>query len=436
MPDEQTATMTESVGLEEAGEAESRDFSSADIRHNMTVCVMLEAIFTTGYTDFLVALQPLLVLLKASNALIGLATGAQFAALPGLFLSPFISRLFARKKWYLFTTHLPYLGALGLMGLAVLLYRQLGLSQPALLMVVFALTMAHQFFAGFVALPYQEYAAACIPMSHRGRFLGYSFSAGGVTSMLSAALGGLILLRLSKPLAFGYLFLMTWFICQSGYVVALLAREKPVPREKAPKPWSGAMLRAVKTDSRFLRTLLATVLHLLLLVPVWGFINIYGFRELKMPPATSATIQLITQAVRIGSCTFVGVLTDRLGPRRIFPYWSLVAFAALLPVLFTHNPFGVYASTALSALYMAGSAAAYTPLLYGLPKPEHRAGHFTVQLIFFNASYSIGPIVVGCLCDHFHYKSVFAAYSVLCLALFPISILLLRGLGDSAKDYT
>lgn len=232
--------------------------------------------------DLALASGPLFVFLNASNTIIGLTQSLMFLTLIGVFLSPFISVKLRIKKWYLMFSHVPYLGAWGAIGIALILSTKLGLSNSWLLGFVVAMSAANWFFAGFVTLAHNEYVAACMPMSHRGRLAGYSYTAGGAAGTISAAIGGIILLRVAKPMSFGYLYLMMWLICQSGYILALFGRERPTPIEKAPKPWSRAMLRAAWQDKPYLKMLALYAVYNMTFVPLLTvFLPIYGFRDLS-----------------------------------------------------------------------------------------------------------------------------------------------------------
>ncbi|MHB9036692.1 MAG: MFS transporter [Armatimonadota bacterium] len=417
------------------GLGENVEHCTADIRHNMIVVILLDSIFAMGFADLNIALQPLLVYLNASNATIGLATGATSAGLLGLFLSPWISRRFRVKKWYMFVTHLPYLGALGMIGLVIVLSRRFGIADPLLLKLVFCLIMAHWFFAGFVALPHQEYVAACIPMSHRGRYNGLSSAAGAVLGIVSSVIGGWILLRVSKPMAFGYLFLMTWAISQSGYIAALFAREKPTPVEKSPKPWSKDMIKCIWDDKGFFRLLLLGSCFGILVLSATAFVPVYGYRELHMIPATAAVIQLITMIIRIGLSALIGVFVDKISPKRVYPYMMLVVAASLIPVILIRSPYAVYTSIAINTVFSIGFGAASMALLYGLPSPEKRSSYFTVSLIISYLVGTCGPVVTGLVLDVVSYRVLFGVVAVIAVGFYPFAKFMLAPLSDHSKDY-
>ena len=365
-------------------------FAPAQLKRNMFYCIMLDVIWTMGWADFSLALQPLLVYLEASNTVIGIVSGATFMGLFGMFVTPWISRRFRYKKWYLIAVNIPYIGAIGAVGLAVVMSHRLNIPDPTVLKLVFWLILLHMFCAGFVALPHQEYVAACIPASHRGRLTGLSISMGSLLAIGSTAIGGVVLLRVAQPMAFGYLFLMTWAICQGGYVFAAFAKERPTPVECAPKPWTRDMLAAVWYDKPYVRYLTAWSAVTLLFYLVAPFTMVYALRELKLPVAIVAVVALIHQVVRTVLSAPAGAFVDRVGAKRIMPYWPGGLSLGIVAILAFPNQWGLFASTAISAVTVVIASTAYTVLNYGLPSPENRSGHYTIQLILSYGTAALG----------------------------------------------
>jgi MFS family permease len=407
-----------------------------EIKRNMIVLILLNATYNTGWTDFQLAMQPFLVFLGASNTKIGIITGSPFMALIGVIISPWITKHFRMKKKYLFSVNVPYLGMLFLIGLAGIFAERLHISNSYLLMYVFILTVAHCFFAGFCNLPCQEYMAACIPMSHRGRLTGYSASIAGVASIGAAALGGWMLAHISKPAAFGYVIVMGWTIMQGGYVIALFAKELPTPVEKSPPPWSATMLKMAWRDKSYVRFILMFFLYTTLVTQTFIFVNIYGFNNLKMAAATAAIMMIVSQAVRICLSIPLGHLADKLKPKRVLPYTFILAAVALFIPIIIQNQYGVYFSIAVSSAFGTLLCSAQTALLLGIPSPENRAGYYSLQLIAQNASLALGPIMIGFLCDALSYRMVFTITGIIAIIMIPLCIYMLRTLPDEANSYS
>lgn len=409
--------------------------SEADVKHNVKVNVFLDAIYCFGAADFALASGPLYVYLGASNTLIGAINSLAILALLGVLLSPYITRRFPYKKKYLFVVHLPYIGAYGLIGLGVLLSGMLGWSNEQLLHFVIAMMVVNFLASGFVTLPHQEFLAACIPMSYRGRYTGFSQSLGSVGGIVSAAVGGLVLLYFAKPMSFGVLFVMVWFFCQVGYILCLFAREPRTPVEESPPPYTRGMFSALWRDGKYLRVLGLNFLFFALINPAFAFVPIYGYKELGMEPATAAVIVLVQQVVRVVLSSHIGIFTDRLSAKKMLPLWLVAAALSFVPLFLLPNAYGVYASSALSALCLVGVNASFNALIYGLPSPENRSGHFTAQIVLRNLSEFVGMLSLGVLCDVLGFTRVFSGWIVLSLGFFLFARRLLRPLSSEARDY-
>jgi MFS family permease len=409
--------------------------SDADVRHNVKVNVLLDAIYTLGATDFALVAGPLYVYLKASNTVIGMINALAILALFGVVLSPYISTRFAYKKKYLFVVHLPYIGAYGLIGLGVIFSQNLGWSNAQLLNFVFAMMALNLLASGFVTLPHQEFLASCIPMRYRGRYTGFSMGLGSAGSIISSTVGGFLLYYLTKPAAFGWLYIMMWVFCQAGYVMCLFARERRTPVENAPTPWTKRMFQALWADKAFLRVVMLNFLFFTLINPAFTFIPIYGYRDLNMIPATAATILIVQQIVRALLASHVGILTDKFSPKRVFPFCLVAAALAFVPLLVVKNAYGVYISSGLSALCLVGAMASFNALIFGVPAPENRSGHFTIQILFRNLSEFAGMLAMGVLCDRLGYLPVFALWIPLSLAFGLMAWKLLAPLSAKANDY-
>ena len=434
-------------------EADAGTLTRADVTHNVKVLVFLDAIFCTGSSDLGIVIGPLYVWLGMSNTLIGIITGATIFGLLGVLVSPWISRHFPIKKIYMLAAHVPYLLPWLISGLALIFADRLGLSRGQLTYVICGLAIATTFLGGFVTLPHQEYVAACIPMSHRGRYTGYSLTIGGVSAVCSMALGGLILNAVKKPYAFGWLYVICWVFCQGGYLLSLLGREQRTPVEKSPKAWSKEMFKAFWNDKPFLRFMVVFVLFNICVNPMVGFYAIYGFRELKMVAAASAVLGIVATLARSVISAPAGHLVDRRGAKMVYAFSPLLAIPPALAILLVKDGFGihglgVYIALGLTSLGGAATYSSFTALAYGLPKAENRSGHFTFQILISYLATAVGPILVGWALDnvlpakmliagkHFsNYTLLFGIQVILCIIVTPIAWYLLKDLSDKPEDY-
>jgi len=411
------------------------ELSEADIKHNVKVNVFLDAIYCLGAADFALAAGPMYVFLGASNTMIGTISALAILALLGVILSPYISNCFPYKKKYLFVVHVPYIGAYGLIGLGIIFLPSLGWSNHQMLNFVFAMMVLNFLASGFVTLPHQEFLSACIPMRYRGRYTGFSMGLGSVGSIVSSLVGGLVLLHVTKPMAFGWLYVMIWFFSQLGYVMCLFAREPRTPVENSPTPYTKGMFVALWQDKNYLRVLFINFLFFTLINPAFMFVPIYGYKELNMIPATAAVIAVVQQVIRAVFSSHIGIFTDRLSAKRVFPIWLAVAALSFVPLFIMKNAYAVYISSALSALCLVGAMASFNALIFGLPSPENRSGHFTIQILLRNAAEFVGMLSMGMLCDVLGFSTVFFVWVPLSLVFFFMAGRLLRPLSSNSKDY-
>ena len=424
------------VAAKGAAAGRADELSEADAKHNVKVNVLLDAIYCLGAADFALAAGPMYVFLGASNTMIGTINALAILALLGVILSPYISNCFPYKKKYLFVVHLPYIGAYGLIGFGVIFSQSLGWSNHQLLNFVFAMMVLNFLASGFVALPHQEFLSACIPMHYRGRYTGFSMGLGSAGSIVSSLVGGIVLLHVTKPMAFGWLYVMIWFFCQLGYVLCLFAREPRTPVENSPKPYSKGMFVSLWKDKNYLRVLVINFLFFTLINPAFIFVPIYGYKELHMIPATAAVIAVVQQVVRALLSSHIGIFTDRWSAKKLFPVWLAVAALSFVPLFIMKNAYAVYISSALSALCLVGAMASFNALIFGLPSPENRSGHFTIQILLRNFSEFAGMLLMGVLCDKLGFSMVFAVWVLLSLAFLIMAWKLLKPLSSDSKDYT
>lgn len=410
--------------------------SPADIKHNIIVMLLIDCLFTLGTEEMSRAAGPLYKYLGASNTMVGLMAATQITSLLGIFLSPFISRRFPYKKVYVLITHIPYLLPWGLIGFGLIMSRHFGVSKEWLLHYVLIMNCMTGLFAGFVSLPHQEYVAACIPMSHRGRLNGYSNAAGAIVSMIGTGIAGWILLVLPEPTSYGWMYIMTWAICQGGYIVALFARERRTPIERTPKPWSKTMILNAVKDGPYMRVIGLYFVYSVFFLTVMMFVNLYGFKELRMIPAAAAGLGIVQKTAMLLTCTFVGLYVDKISAKRALSIFPLGLVAMFTPLIFWHSQYAVYMAVALWVVPNVGFAASFNCLISGIPKPEDRAGHFTFQILAMNVAVSLGSITNGFLFDKLGYRPMFAVLAGLALILIPVSKILLSPLSEKAEDYS
>ena len=409
------------------------NLSPREVRRNFACLVWMGSVFAMGWSEVVVVLQPLLVHYGASNTQIGIVQGVLIATLPGMFLSPWITRRFRHKKVYLFVTDSFYLLPVGLVGAAV----WAGGVGGSAAMVAFIVWMmfAGQIAAGFGGLPNQEFFTACIPMRLRGRLAGVSAGLGGLLGLGAAGFAAWLLDVMPQPQSYGVLLVLAWLLCQVADAAVLLAKEPPTPVEVSPTPWGGEMWRAFWRDKHFLRVTLACSLISPLLGQLAVFSSVFAFRELGFKAQMAAWLGMAAAATRLSLSPAAGWLTDAWGARPALLLWAVLAGCGCLLLAVAPVTVSVFVAICIAAVAGSGFSGAMNALTSGIPLPHHRAGHFTLLGFCMIAANSAGPMLTGWIFDKVTYQQGFALLAAATAAVTVFSAWLLRDLSPHAGDY-
>lgn len=404
-----------------------------EVRRNFACLVWMGSVFAMGWAEVVVVLQPLLVHYGASNTQIGIVQGVLIATLPGMFVSPWITRRFRHKKIYLFVTDSLYLLPIGLVGAAVWAGGVGG--NAAMVAFIVWMMLAGQIAAGFGGLPNQEFFTACIPMRLRGRLAGVSAGLGGLLGLGAAGFAAWVLEVMPKPQAYGVLLVLAWLLCQLADAAVLLAKEPPTPVEVSPSPWSKAMWQAFWRDRAFLRVALAVSLISPLLGQLAVFSSVFAFRELGFKAQMAAWLGMTAAGSRLALSPLAGWLTDTWGARPALLLWAALAGSGCLLLALVPTSASVFVAAGIAAVAGSGFAGAMNALTCGIPLPHHRAGHFTLLGFCMIAANSAGPMLTGWIFDQLNYQAGFAILAAATAAVVGLSAWLLRDLSPHAEDY-
>lgn len=400
------------------------DLSQSEVRRNFFCLAWMGSVFAMGWSEVVVVLQPLLVHYGASNRQIGIVQGVLIATLPGMFLSPWITRRFRHKKIYLFVADSLYLLPIGLVGAAVWA-GGVGDSAAMVGFIVWMLLVG-QIAAGFGGLPNQEFFTSCIPMRLRGRLAGVSAGIGGLLGLGAAGIAAVVLDVMPKPQAYGALLVLAWLLCQVADAAVLFAKEPPTPVEASPSPWSREMWRAFFHDKAFLRVALVVCLISPLLGQLAVFSSVFAFRELGFKAQMAAWLGMTAAGARLGLSPAAGWLTDTWGARPALLLWSALAGCGFLLLALFPGTGSVFAAAGIAALAGSAFSGAMNALTSQLPPAHHRAGHFTLLGFCMITANSAGPMLTGLLFDSVSYRWGFGVLAAMTAAAVAASAILLR----------
>jgi MFS family permease len=410
------------------------ELSRSDVRRNFACLVWMGSVFAMGWSEVVVVLQPLLVHYGATNTQIGIVQGVLIATLPGMFLSPWITRRFRYKKIYLFVTDSLYLLPVGIVGAVVWAGGAGG--NEAMVGFIVLMMLLGQIAAGFGGLPNQEFFTACIPMRLRGRLAGVSAGLGGMLGLAATGIAAWILGVMPKPQAFGVLLVLAWLLCQLADAAVLLAKEPPTPVEASPRPWGREMWRAFFRDRKFLRLTLAVCMISPLLGQLAVFSSVFAFRDLGFKAQMAAWLGMTASGARLALSPAAGWLTDGWGARRSLLLWAAMVGGGFLLLAAFPVALSVFAVAGIAAVAGSGFAGAMNALTSGIPRPENRAGHFTLLGFCMIGANSVGPLLTGWLFDTVSYRTGFAVLAAAAIVMALLSGWLLRDLSARAEDYS
>jgi len=195
------------------------------------------------------------------------------------------------------------------------------------------------------------------------------------------------------------------------------------------------MIAAERTCCSDLRLTLTVCLISVLVGQLSLFASVFAFRELKFEAQMAAGLWMCTSIARLTLSPAAGWLTDRWGAKNSLLLWPALSALAFFPLAIFPGKISVFAATALAAVAWSGFSGAMNALTCGIPKPEHRAGHFTLLGFCLIAANSAGPVLVGWMFDRMPYRSGFLVLGSVALAVTALGSLLLRGLSSKAEDF-
>jgi MFS family permease len=196
------------------------------------------------------------------------------------------------------------------------------------------------------------------------------------------------------------------------------------------------MWRAFFADKPFLKVAISVCL----ISPLFGqlavFSSVFAFRDLGFKPQTAAWLGMTAAGGRLALSPVAGYLTDRWGARPSLLFWALAGGAGFVFLALLPGTVSVFMAAGLAAVAGSGFSGAMNALTSGVPKPEHRAGHFTLLGFCMIAVNSATPILTGKMFDHLSYREGFIVLALLSLAVIFLSARLLMGLSARAEDYS
>jgi MFS family permease len=287
-----------------------------------------------------------------------------------------------------------------------------------LILVIYAIKV---FSSGLMALPWQELIATVIPVSHRGRYWGYSLILGKLMGLVSATITGIILVSITYPYNYATMFLIGFFAVSISYVFLNMNIEPEIPRQKSEDSFS--LLTRIKgvfsKDRNFLIYLINRG-FIFLAGMALAFVTVYGINQYNLPIAQSATftaIMLISEIIGFG---IWGNLGDRSGYKRVIEISNLILILGIGSLLLVNTLWTLYLVFALMSFAHSGEYIADQNFAMEFGSEEDRPTYIGMSKTLIGPFFLLAPLIGGSLVQFWGYKSMFLTAMILSIISFSI----------------
>lgn len=358
--------------------------------------------------------------LTDSPILIGLIPALEGAGwfLPQLF---FAKRLEGQKRRLPTVLNLGIVERLPYLLLAVVTFFILKVDRNVAIAVFFGIYVIKAFTSGLVALPWQELIATVIPVSHRGRYWGFSLILGKLMGMGGAVITGLILANIAYPKNYSVMFGIAFMSVSISYVFLSRNIEPEKKREISSKyinTW-GKIKSILAEDNNF-RIYLVNRGFVFLSLMGLGFIAVYGIQKFQLTISYSATFTFVMFLFEIIGYGIWGYVGDKDGYKRIIENSNILFIFGILALLFVRSIWGLYLVFGMISLAHSGEYIADQNIAMEFGQEADRPTYIGMSKTLTGPFILLAPIIGGTLVQLFGYQTMFLISSILSMVAFVI----------------
>jgi len=277
------------------------------------------------------------------------------------------------------------------------------------------------FSSGVVALPWQELIATVIPVSHRGRYWGFSLVLGKLLGMFGAMISGLMLARIIYPLNYAYMFLIGFVCAAISYIFLSLNVEPEIERQKSAiniSVW-GRIKAILHTNKNFAAFLVNRGFVFLSFMGL-GFVTVYGIERFNLPISYSAIFAGVMLSTEIVGYAIWGAVGDRDGYKRVIEVSNGFLIAGLLALLFVESVWGLYVVFGILSFAHSGEYIADQNIAMEFGKEADRPTYIGMSKTLIGPFLLAAPIIGGGIVKLWGYKSMFLTALIISMIAFVI----------------
>jgi MFS family permease len=287
-----------------------------------------------------------------------------------------------------------------------------------LIIIIYAIKT---FSGGLVALPWQELIATVIPVSHRGRYWGYSLILGKLMGLGGAAISGILLISITYPYNYATMFLIGFCAVSISYIFLNMNIEPEIPRQNSKE--TIRLLSRIKDvlskDKNFLIYLFNRG-FIFLAGMALAFITVYAINTYNLPIAQSATFTAVMLVSEIIGFGIWGNLGDRSGYKRVIEISNFILILGILSLLFVNTLWALYLVFALMSFAHSGEYIADQNFAMEFGTEENRPTYIGMSKTLTGPFFLLAPIIGGSLVQFLGYKSMFMAALIMAVISFTV----------------
>jgi MFS family permease len=283
------------------------------------------------------------------------------------------------------------------------------------LVIFLMIYVVKTFSSGLVALPWQELIATVIPVTHRGRYWGFSLILGKLMGMAGAVVTGFLLARIAYPSNYAYMFGLG-FVCVSiSYVFLTMNIEPEIERSvsqshKDLNLWR-RMEKILSADKNFLKFLINRGLVFLSFMGM-GFITVYSIQKFNLSLSYSAFFTGVMLVAEITGFGVWGYMGDKEGYKRVLEFSSLFLALGLLSLLFVKSILSLYLVFGVVSLAHAGEYLADQNIAMEFGIEADRPTYIGMSKTLTGPFLLAAPIIGGGLAKLWGYQIMFLIASI------------------------
>lgn len=397
-------------------------------RINSKYIFMDTVIFTNAMTFLsITAVIPyFLIKLGANNVDISIANvlTSMGTLIPQIFIARWVSGM--RYKSKMFTGVLVVQRVFFLIYIFTIPY--FATHYPSTAVVMFLICWGvFSFFVGSYSPFYYGVMTKVIPYDKRGKLLGYAYSFGNISALLSSYILNVILNKFKFPMNYTYALGLGTVLLLLDAFVFFLIKEPPdeiISHGESVLKFFGEIPKVLKEDKRFRDAVLSFICIVITNISL-SYYAVYATRNFNAKPSDIAIFTAIGIAAGVVMYIALGHISARIGHRMVLVMASVFGILAAANILLVHSILGAFVSYGLSTVCLSGYTLSSGILVSKFATQDKMSFYIAIFNTMTQLVSAVVFMISGPLIDKFGFSSIFIiclifAIIALCQLLFKV----------------